>query len=101
MRRLLCLLLLILALPAMGASLLDSRPNATLGGTTFDNSKDFLPVREAFQLKSQLRDVVGLENRYARSGGRIDMRERADLERRYNSISAKVRFEKHDRQHRW
>ena len=50
MRRLLCLLLLILALPAMGASLLDSRPNATLGGTTFDNSKDFLPVREAFQL---------------------------------------------------
>jgi thiol:disulfide interchange protein DsbD len=50
MRRLLCLLLLILAMPAMGASLLDSRPNATLGGTTFDNSKDFLPVREAFQL---------------------------------------------------
>lgn len=50
MRRLFCLLLLILALPAMGASLLDSRPNATLGGTTFDNSKDFLPVREAFQL---------------------------------------------------
>lgn len=50
MRRLLCLLLLILALPAMGAGLLDSRPNATLGGSTFDNSKDFLPVREAFQL---------------------------------------------------
>jgi thiol:disulfide interchange protein DsbD len=50
MRRLLCLMLLIFALPAMGASLLDSRPNSTLGGTTFDNSKDFLPVREAFQL---------------------------------------------------
>ncbi len=50
MRRLLCLLLLILALPAMGASLLDSRPNSTLGGTTFDNSKDFVPVHEAFQL---------------------------------------------------
>ena len=50
MRRLLCLLLLILALPAVGAGLLDSRPNATLGGSTFDNSKDFLPVREAFQL---------------------------------------------------
>lgn len=60
-----------------------------------------LDRREAFQLKSQLRDVVGLEYRYARSGGRIDMRERADLERRYNAISAKVRFEKHDRQHRW
>jgi thiol:disulfide interchange protein DsbD len=50
MRRLLCLMLLIFALPSMGASLLDSRPNSTLGGTTFDNSKDFLPVREAFQL---------------------------------------------------
>jgi len=59
-----------------------------------------LDRREAYQLKSQLRDVVGLEYRYARSGGRIDMRERADLERRYNAISAKVRFEKHDRQHR-
>ncbi|MBS0480282.1 MAG: hypothetical protein JSR79_13435 [Proteobacteria bacterium] len=56
---------------------------------------------EAYRLKSQLRDVAGLEYRYARSGGRIDMRERADLERRYNAISAKVRFEKHDRQHRW
>ncbi|WP_268798148.1 protein-disulfide reductase DsbD [Pseudomonas huanghezhanensis] len=50
MRRLLCLLLLILALPATGASLLDSRPNATLGGSTVDNSKEFLPVRQAFQL---------------------------------------------------
>lgn len=56
---------------------------------------------EAYRLKSQLRDVVGLEYRYARSGGGIDGRERADLERRYNSISAQVRFEKHDRQHRW
>ncbi|HEX8542136.1 MAG TPA: protein-disulfide reductase DsbD [Pseudomonas sp.] len=50
MRRLLCLLLLILALPAFGAGLLDSRPNSVLGGTTLDNSKDFLPVRQAFQL---------------------------------------------------
>ncbi len=60
-----------------------------------------LDRREAFQLKSQLRDVVGLEYRYARTGGRIDNRERADLERRYNAISAQVRFEKHDRQRRW
>lgn len=50
MRRLLCLLLLILALPAVGAGLLDSRPNSTLGGAALDNSKDFLPVRQAFQL---------------------------------------------------
>ena len=50
MRRLLCLILLTLALPAFSASLLDSRPSATLGGATMDNSKDFLPVRQAFQL---------------------------------------------------
>jgi thiol:disulfide interchange protein DsbD len=50
MRRLLCLLLLIFALPAFSASLLDSRPASTLGGAAIDNSKDFLPVRQAFQL---------------------------------------------------
>ncbi|WP_283182791.1 MULTISPECIES: protein-disulfide reductase DsbD [unclassified Pseudomonas] len=48
MRRLLCLLLLVLALPATAAGLLDSRPSSTLG--SINNSADFLPVREAFQL---------------------------------------------------
>lgn len=50
MRRLLCLILLTFALPAFSASLLDSRPASTLGGAVIDNSKDFLPVRQAFQL---------------------------------------------------
>ncbi|MFJ5298329.1 protein-disulfide reductase DsbD [Pseudomonas sp. NPDC088368] len=61
MRRLLCLILLTLALPAFSASLLDSRPSSGLGSPTLgsssalgsssiDNSKDFLPVRQAFQL---------------------------------------------------
>jgi thiol:disulfide interchange protein DsbD len=50
MRRLLCLMLLILALPATGAGLLDNRPTPVLGGATLDNSKEFLPVRQAFQL---------------------------------------------------
>jgi len=49
MRRLLCLLLLVLTLPAVGAGLLDSRPSATLGGALNSNS-DFLPVHQAFQL---------------------------------------------------
>ncbi len=49
MRRLLCLLLLVLTLPAFGAGLLDSRPSATLGGAPNGNS-DFLPVHQAFQL---------------------------------------------------
>ncbi|WP_267872188.1 protein-disulfide reductase DsbD [Pseudomonas syringae] len=50
MRRLLCLMLLVLALPVSAAGLLDNRPASTLGGTSLDNSKDFLPVRQAFQL---------------------------------------------------
>lgn len=50
MRRLLCLLLLICALPAFGASFLENRPSPTLGGAAVDNSKDFLPVRQAFHL---------------------------------------------------
>ncbi|WP_339486785.1 protein-disulfide reductase DsbD [Pseudomonas sp. EL_65y_Pfl2_R95] len=49
MRRLLCLLLLIIALPA-SASLLDSRPALAPLGAPLNNSADFLPVREAFKL---------------------------------------------------
>ncbi|MVV51397.1 protein-disulfide reductase DsbD [Pseudomonas sp. PB120] len=48
MRRLLCLLLLVLALPAYATGLLENRPSSTLG--SINNSADFLPVREAFQL---------------------------------------------------
>ena len=50
MRRLFLLLLLVLALPATAAGLLDNRPSATLGGASLNNSADFLPVRQAFQL---------------------------------------------------
>lgn len=49
MRRLLCLILLLVALPA-GAGLFDSRPAPAPLGTPLNNSADFLPVREAFQL---------------------------------------------------
>jgi thiol:disulfide interchange protein DsbD len=38
----------VLALPASAAGLLDTRPSSTLG--SINNSADFLPVREAFQL---------------------------------------------------
>lgn len=47
MRRLLSLLILLFALPAV-AGLFDSRPSSTLGG--LNNSAEFLPVREAFRL---------------------------------------------------
>lgn len=49
MRRLLCLILLLVALPA-SAGLFDSRPAPAPLGMPLNNSADFLPVREAFQL---------------------------------------------------
>ncbi|WP_137818537.1 protein-disulfide reductase DsbD [Pseudomonas sp. 2FG] len=48
MRRLLSLILLLLALPA-SAGLFDNRPSPVLGAP-LNNSADFLPVREAFRL---------------------------------------------------
>jgi thiol:disulfide interchange protein DsbD len=48
MRRLLSLILLLVALPA-SAGLLDDRPNPAFGAA-LNNSRDFLPVREAFRL---------------------------------------------------
>lgn len=49
MSRFLCLLLLLVVLPA-GAGVFDSRPNAAPLGQPLNNSADFLPVREAFKL---------------------------------------------------
>jgi hypothetical protein len=60
-----------------------------------------LDRREGFKLQNELRGIQKLEYRYRVSGGRLDMRERADLNRRYDVLSAKVRFDKHDRQRRW
>ncbi|MNF54397.1 Thiol:disulfide interchange protein DsbD precursor [compost metagenome] len=48
MRRLLSLILLLVALP-VAAGLLDNRPSPNLGAS-LNNSGDFLPVREAFRL---------------------------------------------------
>ncbi|MCG4452175.1 protein-disulfide reductase DsbD [Pseudomonas sp. MMS21-TM103] len=49
MRRLLYLILLLVALPA-GAGLFDNRPAPAPLGASLNNSEDFLPVREAFKL---------------------------------------------------
>ena len=49
MPRFLCLLLLLIALPA-GAGIFDNRPSSAPLGQPLNNSTDFLPVREAFRL---------------------------------------------------
>ncbi len=53
---------------------------------------------EARRLTNDLRQLSRLESRY-RAGG-LNQWERRDLDRRYDALSARVRFDKHDRQDR-
>ena len=69
MRRLLCLLLLVLAMPAVATGLFDSRPSATLGASSLNNSADFLPVREAFKLNLIQGDAQAIKLRFVASEG--------------------------------
>lgn len=53
-----------------------------------------LSVREASRLKNELNQLVRLERAYQRDG--LNRRERMELDRRYNALSAKVRYERRD-----
>lgn len=55
---------------------------------------------EAARLRTEFRGLVRLEAQYRRSGGVFTMRERTDLNRRFDILSAKIRFDKRGRQHR-
>jgi hypothetical protein len=54
-----------------------------------------LDRREAGRLRSELREAARLEYRYRRDG--LSRWERADLDRRFDRISAAIRYERHDR----
>jgi len=56
-----------------------------------------LSRREATQIRNEYRGLVRLEARYRASRPGLTMQERRDLDRRYDALSAKVRYEKHDR----
>lgn len=56
-----------------------------------------LSRREATQIRNEYRGLVRLEARYRASHPGLTMQERRDLDRRYDALSAKIRFEKHDR----
>ena len=56
--------------------------------------------REAARLRSEFRGIAQLEYRYRRSGGRLDMAERRDLDRRFDALARKIRWERRDWQHR-
>lgn len=59
-----------------------------------------LTRREAIILRGDFRTLVNLEARYRRTRGGLDGRERSDLNRRFNVLSARVYGNKHDRQDR-
>ncbi len=54
-----------------------------------------LTRHEAQRLRSELRETNRLEARYRRGG--LSGWERADLDRRFDRISAQIRYERHDR----
>jgi Ni/Co efflux regulator RcnB len=54
---------------------------------------------EAWRLKGDLRETARLEARYRRGG--LNGWERADLDRRYDRISAQIRYERHDRDYNY
>jgi hypothetical protein len=54
-----------------------------------------LTRHEAYRLRAELREAARLEHRYRRDG--LSRWERADLDRRFDRISAQIRYERHDR----
>jgi hypothetical protein len=54
-----------------------------------------LTRNEAWRLKGDLRETARLQARYSRNG--LSGWERADLDRRFDRISAQIRYERHDR----
>lgn len=55
---------------------------------------------EAIRLRAQFRDLSRLEARYRASRPGLTLAERRDLDRRFDALSARIRFEKHDRHDR-
>lgn len=57
-----------------------------------------LTRQEALTLRSDFRAVAGLETSYRRDG--LSNWERTDLDRRFDALSNRIRFERHDRDQR-
>lgn len=54
---------------------------------------------EAGRLRAEFNDIARLEARYRRSNG-LSAWERADLDRRFDALSARIRYERNDRDDR-
>ena len=51
---------------------------------------------EAIRLRAEFRNIAYLEARYRRTGGGLNAWERADLDRRFDRLSARIRYERRD-----
>ena len=58
-----------------------------------------LTRREAYQLRAQFNGIVRLEARYSRNG--LNNWERADLDRRFDTLSASIRMARRDDDRRY
>lgn len=56
-----------------------------------------LTRNEAVRVRGQFRQLASMESRYRADG--LSLRERRDLDRRFDALSARIRVNKHDRQH--
>lgn len=56
--------------------------------------------REAVRLRAEFRQIANLEHRYRRSAPGLTMAERRDLDRRFDALSRKIRWERNDRNYR-
>lgn len=56
-----------------------------------------LTRNEAYRLRAEFRDIARLEAHYRSTGG-LQAWERQDLDRRFDRLSARIRFERHDRE---
>lgn len=54
--------------------------------------------QEAVRLRTDFRALANLEAQYRRSGGRFTVGERNDLDRRFTTLSQRIRAERNDRQ---
>ena len=59
-----------------------------------------LTRREATRLREQFADLSRLERQYRRSGGRLTVAERQDLDVRFDRLSQRIYAQRHDRQDR-
>lgn len=55
---------------------------------------------EARRLRAEFRQIAYLERRYRHTGGGLNAWERQDLDRRFDRLSAQIRYERHDRNYR-